>query len=163
MITDIKCALGYWALRKPPKLNDQRLHEYVNLGLMALGWKGSHRQDLQIMRIAESLLASTNNFRRLSANYNYNCPFDQRIIDFCERYFAEISENHDWIRRHIFITDCHGVARVLSLPLDADESHSEHIDSHCVYQGILHNPRIDKRPTKGVFHIDERGIYRFPR
>lgn len=162
MITDIERALGYGASRKTPILNDPRLHEYVNLGLMALGWKGSHRQDLQIARIAEPLLASTNNFRRLLADYN--CPSDQRIIDFCERYFAEIpdKEKHDWIPRHTFVTDRHGVARVLSLPPDADEFHSEHIDSYRVYQGILHNPKIDKRTTKGVFHIVEGGDFSVP-
>lgn len=154
-------SLGYNRKQHGTILEDQALLEYVNLQLMALGLC-NFKKDLPISNIAEPLLASANNFRRLLIDYN--CPADQRIIDFCERYFEELpaEEKKSWIPRQTFVTDRHGVARILSLPPDADEFHSEHIDSYRVYQGVLHNPKIDKRTTKGVFHIVEGGDFTVP-
>ncbi|MDR0740139.1 MAG: hypothetical protein LBF34_00310 [Puniceicoccales bacterium] len=151
---EIQDTLGYNRENESAILSDKALQEYVNLRLISLGLNGC-KKDLPITKIAEPLLALTNDLRHLLLDYN--CPADQRIIDFCERYFEDLSANekHNWIPRHTFLSDRHGVSRMLSLPTDADEFHSEHIDSYRIYQGILHNPKIDKRTTKGVFHIVE--------
>lgn len=52
----------------------------------------------------------------------------------------------------------HGIARTLSLPPEADHFESEYISSFRILQGVLHNPRNDKRTTKGSFHIAEGGL-----
>ncbi|MDR2201114.1 MAG: hypothetical protein LBN94_03335 [Puniceicoccales bacterium] len=154
MLMGIGDTLGYGRDGGNTILDDEALQEYVNLRLISLGLAG-YRKNLPITKIAEPLLASANDFRRLLLDYN--CPADQRIINFCERYFRELPppEKHKWIPRNTFITDRHGISRMLSLPSDGDEFHSEYIDSYRVYQGILHNPKIDRRTTKGVFHIVE--------
>ncbi|MDR1435564.1 MAG: hypothetical protein LBI77_04135 [Puniceicoccales bacterium] len=151
---EIRDTLGYDRKDEGAILDDEALQEYVNLRLMSLGLEG-YKKNLPLTKIAEPLLASVNDLRHLLIDYN--CPADRRIIDFCERYFKDLpaDEKRDWIPRDTFVTDRHGVSRILSLSPDADEFHSEYIDSYRVYQGILHNPKIDKRTTKGVFHIVE--------
>jgi hypothetical protein len=151
---DIRKTLGYNGDKKSSILEDEMLQEYVNFRLISLGLN-ARNENLPIIQIAEPLLSSANDLRRLLPNYN--CPADQRIIDFCECYFADLptTEKHAWIPRNTFISDRHGVSRILSLPPNGDEFHSEHVDSYRVYQGILHNPKIDKRTTKDVFHIVE--------
>ena len=150
-------SLGYNRKKNEPILNDNSLKEYVNLRLMSLGLPGSEGE-LPIAKIAGPLLADANDIRSLLINYR--CPSDQRIIAFCNHYFADLpeEEKHGWIPKSSFISDRHGVSRMLSLPVHGDEFHSEYVDSFRVYQGVLHNPATDKRTTEGVFHIAEGGF-----
>ena len=46
----------------------------------------------------------------------------------------------------------------MSLPQGKDEYISTYISSYKVKQGVLHNPKNDRRTTKGVFHIAEGGL-----
>jgi hypothetical protein len=57
-----------------------------------------------------------------------------------------------------FTLDTYGIARELSLPSGADEYKSTYVTSYRVKQGVLHNPKNDRRTTKGVFHIAEGGL-----
>ena len=50
------------------------------------------------------------------------------------------------------------MARALSLPADRDEFTSSILSSYRVKQGVLHNPRSDRRTTQGIFHIAEGGL-----
>ena len=50
------------------------------------------------------------------------------------------------------------MARTLSLPAKGDHFSSEIIDSYRIQQGVLHNPKSDRRTTKGVFHVTEGGL-----
>ncbi|MDR2806783.1 MAG: hypothetical protein LBB11_01335 [Puniceicoccales bacterium] len=153
----IEDTLGYRSGGENHILSDEALQGYVHLRLLSLGLGGCQK-DAPMTKIVEPIFASTSDFRHRFLDYN--CPADQRIIDFCECYFANLpnNEKHQWIPRRTFITDRHGIARVLSLPQHGDEFHSEYIDSYRIYQGILHNPKIDKRTTKGVFHIVEGSL-----
>ena len=56
------------------------------------------------------------------------------------------------------VLDRHGVARTLSLPANEDYFCSSIIDSYRIQQGVLHNPKSDRRTTKGVFHVTEGGL-----
>ncbi len=57
-----------------------------------------------------------------------------------------------------FALDRSGLARVMSLPPDADHLSSPYVQSYRLPQGILHNPKSDRRTTKGIFHIVEGGL-----
>ena len=57
-----------------------------------------------------------------------------------------------------FTLDRAGLARLLSLPVDRDEFTSEIVSSYRVQQGVLHNPKADRRTTQGTFHIAEGGL-----
>lgn len=140
-----------------PILSDLSLKEYVNLRLLSMGLPISE-QKLPIAEIAGPLLEDAHNIRSLLNDFR--CPADQRIVDFCDQFFEELpkAEKHGWIPETSFISDKHGVSRMLSLPANGDEFHSEYVDSYRVYQGVLHNPAIDKRTTKGVFHIADGGF-----
>ena len=54
--------------------------------------------------------------------------------------------------------DHYGLAREMSLPPDANTFSNEYIDSYRIRQGVLHNPRNDRRTTEGSFHIVEGGL-----
>lgn len=54
--------------------------------------------------------------------------------------------------------DHYGLARELSLPPDADSFKNEHLTSYRTKQGILNNPKNDRRTTEGSFHIVEDGL-----
>src|SRR5213075_2715038 len=51
-----------------------------------------------------------------------------------------------------------GLARTLSLPANRDEFSSNIITSYRVRQGVLHNPKSDRRTTQGIFHVTEGGL-----
>ncbi len=50
------------------------------------------------------------------------------------------------------------MARLLSLPPDRDEFVSSILSSYRTGQGVLHNPRSDRRTTEGIFHVAEGGL-----
>ncbi len=57
-----------------------------------------------------------------------------------------------------FDMDLFGLSRTLSLPATQDEYKSETVTSYRLKQGILHNPKSDRRTTEGVFHVAEGGL-----
>src|SRR5204863_4342209 len=57
-----------------------------------------------------------------------------------------------------FVLDQHGVARELSLPAGRDAYESPLVKSYRVRNGVLHNPRSDRRTTQGTFHVSEGGL-----
>ncbi|MEO7917574.1 MAG: hypothetical protein ABIR16_08005, partial [Dokdonella sp.] len=56
------------------------------------------------------------------------------------------------------VLDRPGLGRTLSLPPDADRFASPFLTSYRIAQGVLHNPKNDRRTTKGVFHVAEGGL-----
>jgi hypothetical protein len=56
------------------------------------------------------------------------------------------------------VLDRPGLARAMSLPPGADEFASAYLHSYRTVQGVLHNPKSDRRTTQGVFHIVEGGL-----
>ena len=60
--------------------------------------------------------------------------------------------------RDTLILDRYGLARELSVPPDKNEFVTDIISSYRVKQGVLHNPKNDRRTTKGSFHIAEGGL-----
>ena len=86
----------------------------------------------------------------------YLCPVDQRIQTFLYDYLQDVPVTK--LPARTFVLDRPGLARVLSLPVDRDEFHSDIISSFRVKQGVLHNPKSDRRTTQGIFHIAEGGL-----
>ena len=46
----------------------------------------------------------------------------------------------------------------MSLPPSADSFVSPYLNSYRAAQGVLHNPKSDRRTTKGIFHIVDGGL-----
>ena len=87
-------------------------------------------------------------------------PVDERIEGFLTAYLQGMDAEAPMPRlpRRTLNLDLPGLARALSLPADADEYRSELITSYRLVNGVLHNPRSDRRTTAGVFHIAEGGL-----
>ena len=88
---------------------------------------------------------------------NYLCPADNRIQSFLYDYLQDATTVPKLPTR-IFLLDRLGLARALSLPPDRDDFSSDIIQSYRVKQGVLHNPKSDRRTTKGIFHVAEGGL-----
>src|SRR5208337_1094384 len=87
------------------------------------------------------------------------CPVDARIEAFLNEHFADLPLTEPLrVPGRAMVLDRHGLARELSLPADGDEFKSELLHSYRVRNGVLHNPRSDRRTTAGTFHIAEGGL-----
>ncbi|MGA8046700.1 MAG: hypothetical protein WCA30_10610 [Dermatophilaceae bacterium] len=84
-------------------------------------------------------------------------PVDERIESFLAAYLEGV-EHVPRLPRRTLTLDRPGLARALSLPVDSDEYTSELITSYRLANGVLHNPRNDRRTTAGVFHLAEGGL-----
>ncbi len=137
-------------------LDEAAIAEYIRLKLLAMGVSLADADESSFLYgMGRSLLASYQERTRLLADYLPPC--DQRIQDFLQRYF-ESTKVVPQLPRHPFTLDRHGVGRVLSLPCNSDHFSSDIIDSYRIRQGVLHNPKSDRRTTKGVFHVAEDGL-----
>lgn len=135
---------------------DLKLTTYINLKLSALGCPiVPNDDDADFQKMAAPLLSHYRETHRLLADYL--CPADQRIQDFLNRYLAD-SEGAPKLPGKTFILDYPGVASALSLPCDGDHFASDIVNSYRVKQGVLHNPKSDRRTTEGIFHITEGGL-----
>jgi hypothetical protein len=132
--------------------------KYINLKLAALnlptvGTEG----DADFRDVAGAFLSHFRETMRLLTNYL--CPADQRIQSFLDRYLADVNGGQSIKLPGVtFVLDRAGGARALSLPPDKDEFVSDILHSYRVKQGVLHNPKSDRRTTKGIFHVAEGGL-----
>ena len=121
------------------------------LGVPAPAGVGDPRTD----RLVSPILARQREMtRRLSGRL---CAADRRIQAFLDSYLDGAAERPR-LPAATFVLDQPGLARALSLPLDATSFTSPYVESYRVLQGVLHNPRNDRRTTAGVFHIAEGGL-----
>ncbi|HUZ07229.1 MAG TPA: hypothetical protein VMV89_07040, partial [Candidatus Paceibacterota bacterium] len=86
----------------------------------------------------------------------YLPPADQRIQTFLYDYLQEVPVTK--LPSLTFTLDRAGLARVLSLPFDRDDFSSDIIASYRAANGVLHNPKSDRRTTQGIFHVTEGGL-----
>ena len=134
---------------------DPNLIPFINVKLALLGFPPvATGVGAEFREVVAMLVAQHREKERLLANHL--CPADQRIQNFIYDYLQDVPVAKLPLRT--FTLDRPGLARVLSLPVDRDEFSSEIINSYRVKQGVLHNPRSDRRTTAGIFHIAEGGL-----
>src|SRR5271166_2242611 len=146
------------ALTKTFRKRDEELDRYINLKLAALGQPVSRSTaGADFLEIAGPLLRNyCQKDRQLG---NWLCASDSRIQEFLDRYLADVCpQGAARLPANTFVLDREGMARVLSLPVTSDSFSSRYLDSYRLPQGVLHNPRSDKRTTQGLFHIAEGGL-----
>jgi len=138
--------------------HDQELARYVNLKLAALGQPTSlTTADQYFLEMAGPLLR--NYYQKDQLLGDRLCPADSRIQAFLDAYLSDIApEGAPRLPSNAFALDRPGLARVMSLPPDEDFLSSPYLQSYRLAQGILHNPKSDRRTTQGVFHIVEGGL-----
>lgn len=155
---DFKRSLGLDSKGSVVYDKDEKLIQYINLKLAALGMPVYGKdEESGFIDIAGDLIANYQEKNRILLNYL--CPADQRIQNFIDNYLCDIQiKEKARIPSDTFILDRHGLARVLSIPPDKDEFISDIVSTYRIKQGVLHNPKNDRRTTKGVFHITEGGL-----
>ena len=145
--------------------------QYINFKLAAMGkpYFYSLRTDSGVGEGGNGDI-STKNFIDIAGNLiqnysernrlltDYLCAADTRINSFLQRYFDGIGEEIVNIPTGTFVLDRYGLARQMSLPPDRNEFINKYISSYRIKQGVLHNPRHDRRTTVGTFHIVADGL-----
>jgi len=155
---DFKTQLGLDPATAEYAHDERSLIDYVNLKLTSIGQPTfGEGTDSDVFGLGKSLLASYQEKSRLLADYLPPC--DQRIQSFLMDYFSDLEmEELPHLPNETLVLDRHGVAKTLSLPAKGDHFSSNIIDSYRIKQGVLHNPKSDRRTTKGVFHVAEGGL-----
>jgi len=139
---------------KQDKLSAQ-LIAHINVKLALIGCQpaatGAHSE---FDDVVSALSAQYREKERLLGNYL--CPVDQRIQTFLYDYLQDVPVTK--LPARTFTLDRAGLARLLSLPIDRDSFSSEIINSYRAANGVLHNPKSDRRTTQGIFHVTEGGL-----
>lgn len=131
--------------------------QHICLQLASLGHRCQFSSDHGYLSVADSLLKNYSAQRQLLAEYR--CPADQRIQDFLNDYLQRNGVGSEISLPGItFNLNEEGIARELSLPFNSNYYKSDLVESYRVAQGVLHNPKNDRRTTSGVFHIVEGGL-----
>ena len=131
--------------------------QHICLQLASLGHRCQMSSDRGYLAVADSLLKNYSAQRQLLADYR--CPADQRIQNFLNDYFKRNGVDVKIkLPGETFNLNEAGIARELSLPYNGDSYKSDLVESYRLIQGVLHNPKNDRRTTSGVFHIVEGGL-----
>src|ERR1017187_5230327 len=146
------------AHKQPFPKRDEELDRYINLKLAALGLPvGRSAAGSDCLQIAGPLLR--NYYQKDRQLGNWLCASDSRIQNFLDAYLSDVCpQGAARLPGNTFVLDREGMARVLSLPVTSDSFSSPYVDSYRLPQGVLHNPRSDKRTMQGLFHIAEGGL-----
>ena len=148
--------LGLTAMGLPLSADDRnRRLRQVNLQLAAAGLPTAGADpDLSVARgVLDSFRAQA----RLLADVR--CPVDARIEAFLHAHLGDPTLR---LPDRTVILGIHGIARELSLPATGDTFKSDLLTSYRLHNGVLHNPRSDRRTTQGTFHVVAGGDLAVP-
>jgi hypothetical protein len=125
----------------------------VKLALLGFEPVGSH-VSAEFGELVATLVAQYREKERLLATHL--CPADHRIQTFLYDYLQDVPVAK--LPSRTLTLDRAGMARILSLPFERNEFASSILNSYRVKQGVLHNPKSDRRTTQGIFHVAEGGL-----
>ncbi|QEH38064.1 hypothetical protein OJF2_66600 [Aquisphaera giovannonii] len=87
------------------------------------------------------------------------CPTDRRIEQFLADFFGDLNlETPLKLPAESLVLPRHGLARELSIPEGEDSYQNEYLSSYRLHNGVLNNPRSDRRTTEGTFHVTDGGL-----
>ncbi len=134
-----------------------QLMQYINFKLKSMGLPNLSQGETTEFDMTSPLIESFQEKNRLLSAYL--CPCDQRIQAFLDDHLKDLDISEvPRLPSNTFILDQPGMARELSFAPDNDQFFSETMSSYRIKQGVLHNPKNDRRTTKGVFHVTEGGL-----
>ncbi len=153
----MKKTFGIGIDRDKSVVNRKKIIQYINLKLAALGFPCyQDERTTQFLEIAAPLLSNYKEQSRLLLNHL--SPVGYRIQNFLTDYLADVPDKDISLPSNSFVLDTYGLARTMSIPPHADIYETDIVKTYRTGQGILHNPKNDKRTTKGVFHVCEGGL-----
>ncbi|RKD91264.1 hypothetical protein [Mangrovibacterium diazotrophicum] len=141
-----------------PEVSEKKKIQYINLKLAADGYPTCNTGiKTDLIEIAKPLLNNYNIKSRLLSNNT--SPMGTRIREFLDSYLSDVPGDNsiNW-PENPFILDRYGLARIISIPPGADYHETDIIKTYRTAQGVLNNPKEDRRTTKGVFHVVEGGL-----
>ncbi len=138
--------------------DDDKVIQYIYLKLAALGYDSYEDGDISaFLEVAKPLLNNYKEKARLLSSYL--SPIGSRIQAYLDDLLQDIPDTEGLsLPEHPFLLDRYGLARILSLPPKADSYETDIVKTYRIPQGILNNPKEDRRTTKGVFHVCEGGL-----
>ena len=141
------------------RLQQERI-DYIKLKLTVAGDTPGGQDALTRLSVPYEVVAYLKERIRLS--YGRPSPIDRRVQAFLERLFADLALERPVTLPglgQILTLDRAGMAQELSLPENGDLFESDIVKSYRLMdgQGVLHNPKSDRRTTQGVFHVTEGG------
>ncbi len=150
--------LGWDKVAANSDIERQHLHDYLSLQLASAGLISPDEDgDPESMTTyAAGILETLRVKNRLLADHR--ASVDLRIETFLNRYFADIIDGPLQLPGQTLTLDRHGMARALSLPKDGHKFENELVKSYRCTNGVLNNPRADRRTTAGTFHVVDGGL-----
>ena len=113
--------------------------------------------DQDVLHLTGDLFARYREQARLLSEHL--CPADRRVQNYIDGLLPAVGLPEPVrLPGETLILDRYGLARELSLPMDADSWKNELVSSYRLDNGVLHNPVNDRRTTQGVFHVAEGGL-----
>lgn len=156
LVKDPTMALGWQVDELGDNSNAQHLRDYLHMQMAVAGLRLPSQAGHAEMW-SGSLLANLQEKNRLLGQYRP--PVDQRLERFLRGHFGDAPVDEPLhLPYPSLVLDRHGMARLLSLPSDGDRFENELLTSTRVINGVVHNPRADRRTTKGTFHVCEGGL-----
>ncbi|MFV0289539.1 MAG: hypothetical protein ACK5IJ_01370 [Mangrovibacterium sp.] len=142
-----------------PQISLNKKIQYINLKLAAGGYPICESAGVKddLLEVAAPLLTGYNIKSSLAGNSL--SPVSNRIKTFLESYLSDLDGGYRMsFPANPLVLDRYGLARIVSLPPDADLYETNVVSTYRTVQGILNNPKEDRRTTKGVFHVVEGGL-----
>jgi hypothetical protein len=144
-----------------PITSSQDRIQYINFKLASLGLpiyrsKDSDDESTYFIDLFEDIIKDYKEKTRM-VDLN-EVGIYKRINNFFSSYFKDSPAPPKGIEDYSLTLDHYGIAREISLPPDGNTFSNSYIKSYRIKQGVLHNPRHDRRTTKGSFHIAEGGL-----
>ena len=134
----------------------QRLYNYIAFQLASAGLSppsGEIHNDL-MPAFSRGIFESLKEKNRLLAEHR--APVDARIESFLNDYFESVLDgNLMRLPGQSLTLDRHGMARELSLPAGGHKFENSLVKSYRCENGVLNNPRADRRTSAGTFHVVE--------
>ncbi len=142
-----------------PDVSREEKVKYINFKLAALGLPvfddASFGDSGYFIDLFEDIIK---NFKEKNRLIDVNeIGINKRINQFFAEYFKD-SKDQIKVVQQAFVLDHYGLAREMSLAPNKDEFHNDYVTSYRIKQGVLNNPKSDRRTTEGSFHIAEGGL-----
>lgn len=155
---EMQRALGWNREISADSSEQKRLRSYIAFQMASAGLvPPSDGTSDEMASFSAGILESLREKNHLLAEHR--AAIDQRIEKFLNQHFADrLGDQSLRLPGRSLTLDRHGMARALSLPINGNEFRNELVSSYRCLNGVLNNPKADRRTTAGTFHVAEGGL-----